>query len=105
MAKLIVLYGAPASPADFDAYYFEKHVPIAKKIPGVRRYEVSSGPVATPQGASRYHMVAQLEFDSMAALGAALGSPEGRAAAGDLGRFATGGVELLVMETKELPLT
>jgi len=102
MAKLIVLYGTPKSTADFDTYYFGTHVPIAKKIPGLRRYEVSSGPVATPQGASQYHMVAQLEFDSMAALGAALGSPEGKAAAGDLGKFATGGVELLVMETREI---
>jgi uncharacterized protein (TIGR02118 family) len=77
-------------------------VPLAKKIPGLRRYEVSSGPVAAPQGASQYHMVAQLEFDSLAALGAALGSPEGNAVAADLGKLATGGVELLVMETREI---
>jgi uncharacterized protein (TIGR02118 family) len=102
MAKLIVLYRTPESAADFDAYYYGTHVPIAKKIPGLRRYEVSSGPVATPQGASEFHMVAQLEFDSLAALGTALGSPEGRAAAGDLGKFATGGVELLVMDTREI---
>jgi hypothetical protein len=38
----------------------------------------------------------------MLALGAALASPEGKAAAGDIGRFATGGVELLVMETREV---
>jgi uncharacterized protein (TIGR02118 family) len=102
MAKLIVLYKRPKDTSHFDAYYFEKHVPIAKRIPGLRRYEVSVGPVATPQGASDYHLVAQLEFDSMQALGAALGSPEGRAAAGDLGTFATGGVELLVVETREV---
>jgi uncharacterized protein (TIGR02118 family) len=32
----------------FDKHYFEAHVPIAKKIPGLRKYEVSRGPVATP---------------------------------------------------------
>jgi len=32
----------------FDKHYFEAHVPIAKKIPGLRKYEVSQGPVATP---------------------------------------------------------
>ena len=31
----------------FDKHYFEAHVPIAKKIPGLRKYEVSRGPVAT----------------------------------------------------------
>ena len=28
----------------FDKHYFEAHVPIAKKIPGLRKYEVSRGP-------------------------------------------------------------
>ena len=102
MAKLMVLYGTPTDIAAFDAHFLEKHVAIAKKIPGLRRYEVSAGPVATPGGTSRFHRVAQLEFESMLALGAALGSPEGHAMAGDIGRFATGGVELLVMETKEI---
>jgi hypothetical protein len=32
----------------FDKHYFEAHVPIAKKIPGLRKYEVSQGPVANP---------------------------------------------------------
>jgi len=36
----------------FDKHYFEAHVPIAKKIPGLRKYEVSQGPVATPGGPS-----------------------------------------------------
>src|SRR5580704_4043115 len=29
----------------FDKHYFEAHVPIAKKIPGLRKSEVSRGPV------------------------------------------------------------
>ena len=37
MAKLIVLYKRPKDPKAFDAYYFSTHVPIAKKIPGLRR--------------------------------------------------------------------
>ena len=31
----------------FDKHYFDAHVPIAKKIPGLRKFEVSRGPVAT----------------------------------------------------------
>ena len=41
MAKLIALCKKHAAAAAFDAYYFATHVPIAKKIAGLRRYEVS----------------------------------------------------------------
>lgn len=37
MAKLIALYKKPADAATFDAYYFSKHLSIAKKITGLRR--------------------------------------------------------------------
>jgi hypothetical protein len=41
MARLVVMYKTPKDAGGFDAYYFNTHVPIAKKIPGVRKYEVS----------------------------------------------------------------
>lgn len=100
-AKLIALYKTPHDTAHFDEYYFSKHVPIAKKIKGLRRYVVSQGPIATPQGASSIHLIAELHFDSMADIQAALASPEGIAAGNDLGNFASGGVELLVCDTRE----
>jgi uncharacterized protein (TIGR02118 family) len=102
MAKLVVLYKTPADPAAFDRYYFDTHVPLAKKIPGMLRYEINAGPVAGPAGASPYHLVAILEFASMDTLQQALGSPEGQAAAGDLPNFATGGVEMLIFDTKDV---
>ena len=102
MAKLIALYKKPADAAAFDAYYTSTHVPLAKKIPGLRRYEVSSGPVASPQGDSGYHLAAILEFDSLAAIQAGLASPEGQATAADLANFAQAGVELLVFDSKEV---
>ena len=52
MAHVVVMYKTPKDTAAFDKYYFETHVPIAKKIPGLRKYEVSKGPVATPAGPS-----------------------------------------------------
>ena len=48
MARLMVLYRTPKDVAAFDRYYFDKHVPTAKKIPGLRKYEVNAGPVMTP---------------------------------------------------------
>lgn len=102
MAKVIALYKKPDDPAAFDAYYYSTHVPLAKTLPGLRRYEVSTGPVSTPAGDSPLHLVAILDFDSPAAIQAALTSPEGVATAGDLGNFAQAGVDLLILETKEV---
>lgn len=102
MAKLVALYKKPANAAAFDAYYFSTHVPTAKKISGLRRYEVNASPVATPQGDSPHHLVAILSFDSMNVIQQALSSPEGQAAASDLANFAQAGVELLVFNSKDV---
>jgi len=100
MATLLVLYGAAADAAAFDKYYFETHVPIAKKMKGLRRYTVNAGPVATPAGGAAPQLVARLEWDSMAELGAAMESAEGQAAKGDLPNFASGGATVLVYEER-----
>lgn len=102
MAQLVALYRKPTNAAAFDTHYFSTHVPLAKKIPGLRRYEVSTGAVTTPQGDSPYHLVAILSFDSAAAIQQALSSPQGQATAGDLANFAQAGVELLVFDSKEV---
>jgi len=101
MAKLIVLYKRPKDAETFDKYYFTTHVPIAKKIPGLRRYDVSQGPIATPAGPSELHLIATLHFDNMAAIQAAFASPEGKAAAADVAKFATGGVDMLFFDTAD----
>lgn len=102
MATVIALYKKPADPAAFDAYYHATHVPLAKTLPGLRRYDISSGPVGSATGDSGLHLVAMLHFDSMAAIQAALSSPQGAATAGDLGNFAQAGVELLMFDTREV---
>ncbi len=99
MANLVVLYGSPQDPAAFDEYYHSIHLPIAKKIPGLRGYQVSQGPVTTPSGLARYHLIATLMFDDVPAIHAAFASPEGLAAAADVANFATGGAEMLIFET------
>ena len=98
MARLIVMYKTPTDADTFDAYYRETHIPLAKKLPGLRGYDISTGPVSSPGGASAYHLVAILRFDDMASLQAALGSPEGAAAVADLEVFATAGVDILMFD-------
>ena len=102
MARLVVVYKTPKDASAFDRYYFNTHVPLAKKIPGLRRYEVSDGPVASPAGSSGVHLIAILQFDDVAAIQQAFASPEGQAAAADLQNFATGGAELLFFDSREV---
>ena len=102
MADLVVLYKTPKDPAAFDKYYVETHIPLAKKLPGLRKYTVSKGAVATPAGPSPWHLIAILSFDSMAAIQAAFASPEGKVTAADVPKFASGGVEMHMSETAEV---
>jgi uncharacterized protein (TIGR02118 family) len=100
MATLVALYKKPTDAKAFDEYYRSTHIPLAKTIPGLRRFEVSNGAVGTPAGESPYHMVAVLTFDSVGALEQGLGSAEGQATARDIGNFAQAGAELLVFDSK-----
>ncbi len=102
MAKLIVMYGTPKDPGAFDSYYFATHVPIAKRIPGLRKYEVSEGAIGTPAGPAPTHLTAILHFDSMPDIQAAMMSPEGQAAAGDMANFADGGAELVFFDDRTI---
>jgi uncharacterized protein (TIGR02118 family) len=102
MARLVVMYKTPKDPAAFEKYYFETHVPIAKKIPGIKNYEVSKGPVVTPAGPSGIHLVATIHFDDLAAIQKAFASPEGQAAAADVQKFATGGVDMFISDSREI---
>jgi uncharacterized protein (TIGR02118 family) len=101
MAEVVVMYKTPKDPAAFDKYYAETHIPLAKKMPGLRKFQVSQGAVATPAGPSAFHLIAILTFDNMAAIQKAFGSAEGQAAAGDVQKFATGGADILLFDTRE----
>ncbi len=102
MAKLFAIYQQPADAAAFDNYYFNKHIPLAKTIPGLRSYEVTHGDVMGMAGKHGVYLVAVLEFDSMAAIGAAMVSPQGQATAADLANFAAAGVDVMMGETRLL---
>jgi uncharacterized protein (TIGR02118 family) len=102
MAQVVVTYKTPKDPAAFDKYYAETHTPLAKKMPGLRKLQISQGAVATPAGPSGIYLIATLTFDSMAAVGAAFASPEGKTTAGDLPNFASGGVDIVFFDTRDV---
>jgi uncharacterized protein (TIGR02118 family) len=100
MVRFLVLYNTPEDPAEFHRHYREVHIPLAKSLPGLRRYTVSRD-VALIRGAGPYYMIAELDFDDRAALEAAFASPEGQAAAQDVPKFATGGSHSLVYDLED----
>ena len=96
--KLTVLYGHPINPAAFEKYYAEIHLPLAAKITGPTRAELSKG-LPGPDGSKpAFYRTAEFWFESVAAFQAAMGSKEGQTTAADLPNFASGGVTLLVSE-------
>ena len=99
-AQLLALYNQPADPTHFEQYYFGTHVPIAKQLPGLRKYTTNKGAIGAPNGVAAYYLIAVLEFDSMDAIQSAFASSQGQAAVADVPKFATGGVALLMYETQ-----
>ena len=102
MAWIVTTYKTPRDVAAFDVGYFEQHVPMVRKIRGIRHYAVSRGPVVTPAGPSDIHLVTMLQFDDLAAIRRAFASPEGQAASAHVKTFATGGAEMLFFESREI---
>jgi uncharacterized protein (TIGR02118 family) len=102
MTRVLVLYAQPSDSTAFERYYFETHVPIAKKIPGLRSYQVSARSPGVIAGDQPPYLVTELSFDNEAAVQAALKSPEGQATASDLANFARAGVTILTYDVKEV---
>ena len=98
MVKLVVAYGPPDDAAAFDEHYASTHAPLAQKIPNLRRFEAGKV-LGTPDGTpAPFYFIAELWFDGVEELQAALGTSEGQAAAADVATFATGGSTLMIAE-------
>jgi len=98
MVKLSVLYGQPKDAAAFEKYYAETHMPIAGKMQGVRKIELSKV-VGTPDAsAPAFYRMADLYFDDADHMKRVMDTPEAKATVADLGNFATGGVTVLISE-------
>jgi uncharacterized protein (TIGR02118 family) len=97
-ARILVIYQQPPDPAAFDEYYFNTHIPMARKLPKLRGIHFNAGPPVALTGPAPY-LIAELNFDSMEDLQAAVTSPEGVATAADVPNFSTGQT-ILIYETK-----
>ena len=91
MTRLTVLYGHPTDPVEFDRYYHEVHIPIAKRMRGLTGWTIGRCESATAGESPPYYMIVGLYAPTRADLEAILASPEGQATIADVPKFATGG--------------
>jgi uncharacterized protein (TIGR02118 family) len=91
MTRLTVLYGHPTDAAEFDRYYHEVHIPLARTMKGLTGWTIGKCEAASPGEQPPYYMIVGLYADSRQSLEAILASPEGQATVADVAKFATGG--------------
>lgn len=95
MFRMTILYGHPTDPAEFDRYYNDVHTPLVLKVQGLKTLSVTKFAPGPHGEKPPYYLMATLDADSPEAFNAAMSSPEGRAAGGDVRNFATGGVTMV----------
>jgi uncharacterized protein (TIGR02118 family) len=100
MVKLIAMYKTPSDIEEFEKHYYEVHMPLIDKMPGLLKTEVSkiSG---MPGQESKYHLMAEMYFENMDKLNESMASPEGKAAGKDLMGFAKDYVIMMFGEVKD----
>ncbi|RKT52446.1 EthD family reductase [Saccharothrix australiensis] len=103
MIKYIALYRKPDNADEFDDAYFSSHLPLVARTPGLVRAEVARvNRVFVPGflGEHEPHLVAELYFETAAAMKAAFASPQWQAAGANLTEI--GGLELVAIFAAEV---
>jgi len=98
MIKVTVIYGHPTDSAVFENYYTNNHLPIAAKMTGHKKLELTKFLSAADSGKPFYYRMAEFWYANLETMQKAMSSQEGQATACDLSNFATGGATLLVGE-------
>ena len=75
MVKLVAMFTKPEDPAAFDRAYFDVHLPLNAKTPGLRRTEVTRVTGAL-RGESPWYIVTEMYYDDAESMRAGLTSPE-----------------------------
>lgn len=94
--RLIALYRQPSDPVAFEKAYFETHLPLMGKVPGLQQTKVSRF-TRTVMG-DGFYMMAEMSFPDESSLKQAMRSPEMAAAGDNLASFARDLVTLMFAE-------
>lgn len=85
------------TPEDFRRWWLEKHAPLARQLPGLRKLVFN-----VVEGGGEYDGVSELWFDSQDAFDAAYASEIGQQVAADSLSHVGGRVRLIVEEHTQL---
>jgi uncharacterized protein (TIGR02118 family) len=96
MAKLIALYKSPQDPAAFEDAYFNTHLPLIAKVPGLQNTRVTR--ITRTLSGEGFYMLAEMSFLDKEALKNGMRSPEMTAAGENLNSFAAGLATLMFGE-------
>lgn len=96
MTKLIALYKKPENVEEFENKYFNEHIPLVKKMPGLKKAEITR--LKGVGGEGKFYLQATMYFDNEDALNEAMASPEGKASAKNLMSFAKDYVTMYIGE-------
>jgi uncharacterized protein (TIGR02118 family) len=99
MKKLLALYRAPSDADAFMEHYRDVHTPLARKVPGLVRIEVTRI-TRTYTGEEGNFMLAELYFEDEA-FKDAMRSPENALVGADLANFAAGLVTVMTGDVIE----
>jgi uncharacterized protein (TIGR02118 family) len=85
MVKVFALWSRPNDTAAFDRDYMDRHVPLAKKVPGLEGFFTGKS-----EGADApYYRIAELRFEDASTLDASMTSEEMAAVVADVGELQT----------------
>jgi uncharacterized protein (TIGR02118 family) len=96
MSKLIALYKTPPDSAAFDEAYFNTHLPLIKKVPGLQTTRVTR--FSRTLMGEGFYMMAEMTFNDKEALKTGMKSPEMAAAGENLNSFASGLATMMFAE-------
>ena len=80
---MTVIYKTPKDKEAFERHYFNVHIPLAKQLPGLIKYEINDGSIVTTTGHTDVYRIANLYFDKLDEMMNAFGSVIGKQCAAD----------------------
>ena len=101
--KLIALYKQPEDREAFDQAYFDTHLPLIAKVPGLERTVITR--ISRSLMGENYYLMAEMYFTDESALKQGLRSPEMAAAGENLDSFAKGMYSLLYGDEEPVSAT
>jgi len=99
MVKFSIFFARPRDLDSFESAYND-FLALVERMPNIIRRQVNAV-LGSPTGESRWYRILEVYFSDYDQLDAALKSPQGQEAGGELRRFAPGSFEMVFAEVYE----